>query len=213
MGAGGILPHCQLQCRAGVQQLPQEEGLRSSIGLPVRSHSHSQVPTPRRLNFVGRLAREILRQTHYRVTTYLDEMSGWFDERGRELIGIRTFTLLNKSIGVFGVTGLDRLYCFMIVKSLQDLVQSFREQIKTLTPYLSKVTSELQPTSIIPSSADRVYQEAIRATAGAFDELVPAISRIGQIQLIRKHIANDLNFSGKIDSKTLFYSLDSMNVS
>jgi len=165
------------------------------------------------VNFIGRLAREILRQTGFRATTYLDQMSGWFDERGRELIGIRTFTLLNKSIGVFGVTGLDRLYCFMIVKCLQDLVQSFRDQIKTLTPYLSKVTSELQPTSIIPSSADRVYQEAIRATTTAFDELVPAISRIGQIQLIRKHIANDLNFSGKIDSKTLFYSLESMNVS
>jgi WASH complex subunit strumpellin len=52
------------------------------------------------VNFTGRLAREISRQTEPAKTTYLYPMSGWFDEQGRELVGIRTFSLLKSAVGV-----------------------------------------------------------------------------------------------------------------
>jgi len=61
----------------------------------------------------------LLQHTHYHNTIFLDQMAAWYDKDGRELIGIRTFDLLLRSVGVFGVTGLDRLLCFMIVKELQ----------------------------------------------------------------------------------------------
>lgn len=149
------------------------------------------------VNFIGRLAREIIRQSSYQSTTYLDLMSGWFDPQGRELIGIRTFTVLNNSVGVFGVTGLDRLYCFMIVKKLQDLVSSCRTLIKSSAGYFDKVANELHPTSTIPNSADRIYQEVVRMTTASFDKIIVFIARIGQMQLIRRHIANNLNVSNE----------------
>jgi len=163
------------------------------------------------INFIGRLAREIITQTSFKSTTYLDQMSGWFDGTGRELIGIRTLTLLNRSVGVFGVTGLDRLYCFMVVKKLQDLVSECRKQIKVAGSYFDKVNSALHPTSTIPNTADRIYIDALKQTAPIFDAIIPTLARIGQVQLIRKHIANNLNFSAKIDSKTLFYTLEALN--
>lgn len=70
-------------------------------------------------------------------------MSAWFDKEGRffkklfyyyysyiiirELIGIRTFDLLATSVGVFGLSGLDKLLCFMMVKELQQFISHLRK--------------------------------------------------------------------------------------
>ena len=38
-----------------------------------------------------------------------------------QVVGMRTFTLLHRSIGTFGIQGLDRLLSFMIVTELRAL--------------------------------------------------------------------------------------------
>ena len=35
------------------------------------------------------------------------------------MVGIRTFDLLNRGVGIFGLTGMDRLISFMIVRDMQ----------------------------------------------------------------------------------------------
>ena len=145
------------------------------------------------VNFIGRLGREILRQTDYRSTTYLDQMSSWYDETGKELIGIRTFTLLINSVGVFGVTGLDRFYSFMIVKELQDFVNLCKSQMKAAAKTFAAISTQLHPTSIIPSHADKLYTEAVAVTTKFTSSFMAIMCKIGQMQLIRRQIASLLN--------------------
>ncbi len=90
-------------------------------------HQSVAIPIPRykpldsdSKTFVGRLARELLRQTDPHETMYLWPMSGWFSPSdGKELVGLRTFELLKSAVGVVGLAGLDRLFCFMIVFRVQ----------------------------------------------------------------------------------------------
>ena len=77
-------------------------------------------------NFMGRLVNELLLQTNPKTTVFVDVMQGWYDKEGREGVGLRTFDLMNKGVGVFGLTGMDRLICFMMVKDLQDFVRYYR---------------------------------------------------------------------------------------
>jgi WASH complex subunit strumpellin len=77
------------------------------------------------VNFMGRLARELLRQTDVRVAVYVEGMQGWYDKDEREVVGIRTFDLLNRGVGIFGLTGMDRLISFMIVRDMQVPISFF----------------------------------------------------------------------------------------
>jgi hypothetical protein len=48
------------------------------------------------VNFMGRLTRELLCQTDPKHTTYVESMQGWYDAKGAEVVGIRTFSLLHR---------------------------------------------------------------------------------------------------------------------
>lgn len=47
----------------------------------------------------------------------------------REIVGIKTFSLLQSAIGTFGLNGVDKLLCFMIVDRLQSTTKIVRQQI------------------------------------------------------------------------------------
>jgi WASH complex subunit strumpellin len=91
------------------------------------------VPIPRfnplddgSLNFMGRICQELLLHSNCTTTTYLNQMSAWFDRDGRELIGMKTFALLMRSVEVFGVIGIDLLMSFMIARDLVQLLNKIR---------------------------------------------------------------------------------------
>lgn len=55
-----------------------------------------------------------------RVTCYIDQMNTWYDLRShQEVTNNRLFSEIQNTLGTFGLNGLDRLLCFMIVKELQ----------------------------------------------------------------------------------------------
>lgn len=89
-------------------------------------------------------------------------MSAWFDPpSGREVVGIKTFAQLVRSLGTFGISGLDRLLCFMTVKDLQGFTNQTRAIVekkdKTNRLLLDEIEDELHPTSIIPKNTGKVY--------------------------------------------------------
>lgn len=87
-----------------------------SDAIPIPQFPQPQHPEGRRsVNFTGRLVRELLAQTNPLRTVYVESMQGWYDEKQREQVGIRTFSLLHRGVGTFGLTGMDRLISFMIV--------------------------------------------------------------------------------------------------
>lgn len=73
----------------------------------------------------------------YRVTCYMDQMNTWYDLKShQEVTNNRLFSEIQNTLGTFGLNGLDRLLCFMIVKELQ--VISPQKGNKTSTRLLIK---------------------------------------------------------------------------
>lgn len=181
-------------------------------------YQSTAIPIPRfpsvdnSVNFIGRLARALLQHTNYNNTIFLDQMSAWYDKDGRELIGIRTFDLLLRSVGVFGVSGLDRLLCFMIVKELQTFVATVRKMMdKNMSKFLTDFTKELSPTSTLPTNTVKLYNTAVNYTSKLWPIFMSTTSRIGQMQLLRRQIANALNWLTKLDSNSLSLNLTVIN--
>lgn len=55
-----------------------------------------------------------------RVTCYIDQLNTWYDLKShQEVTNNRLFSEIQNTLGTFGLNGLDRLLCFMIVKELQ----------------------------------------------------------------------------------------------
>jgi WASH complex subunit strumpellin len=163
---------------------------------------------------IGRFARELLQQSNYRRTTYLDQMSAWFDPpSGREVVGIKTFAQLLRSLGAFGISGLDRLLCFMTVKDLQSFTAQTRAAVekKDMKQFLVEFEGELHPTSIIPMNTQKVYSSGTNKTKGLIPLFLETVTKLGQIQLIRRQISNLLNFSSKLDSNSLYCALENFN--
>ena len=78
---------------------------------------------------MGRLVREILRITDPRTTFYAEQRNTWYDVRTKPpsaVIDILLFRKLHRAVGSFGLSGLDRLLSFMIVKELQLLTGSIQ---------------------------------------------------------------------------------------
>ena len=77
---------------------------------------------------MGRLTREVLLQTDPRRTVYVEPMSAWF-EGNQEIVGIKTFSLIQDSVGVYGLSGMDRLLCFMLVDQLQQYCTLYEKNV------------------------------------------------------------------------------------
>lgn len=92
------------------------------------------------VTFMGRLARELLFQTSPSTSVYVESMQGWYDLNGKEIVGIRTFSLLNRGVGIFGLTGLDKLTQFIIVKEISDFIKILRRTVnKRVQDFLAKL--------------------------------------------------------------------------
>jgi len=183
----------------------QDEAIPIPVYAPVDNDS---------VNMIGRFARELLQQTNHRRTTYLDQMSAWFDPTsGRELVGIKTFAQLLRSLGVYGISGLDRLLCFMTVKDLQAFTAHTRALVakKDMKQHLADFEADLHPPSIIPNDTPKPYAKGLSRIKSFIPVLLDTVTKIGQMQLIRRQVANLLNFSCKLDSNSLYCALDNFN--
>lgn len=101
----------------------------------------------------------------------------------------------------------------MIVKDLSDFVRLFRRLVtKSVAAFLQTVSQELHPTTQFPANSSKLYAVAASKMSKLVPLLLELITRIGQMQLIRRQIANELNFSAKLDSKLLSSALEAMNL-
>jgi WASH complex subunit strumpellin len=166
----------------------------------------------------------------FRSSIYLDSYSAWFSvEGGRELVGIRTFSLLLRSVGVFGLHGIDRLLCFIMVDLLQRFVKKMspvldddsekeKQRIKAggkgqpIWLHLDQIAAALLPATVMPSGGGpRLYDEMCRRTEQLNPMLLQLVGRLGQAQLVRRQIANALKFSARLESGLLSSALDAVN--
>ena len=84
------------------------------------------------VNFTGRLTNALRSATDYARTVYAPEFGGWFHPNGIESAGLNMFGILNKSVGVAGLCGMDRLLSFRIVHDLRSLLSFMTRDVKSL---------------------------------------------------------------------------------
>lgn len=171
-------------------------------------------------NFIGRLTNEILRVTDPKATIYVDATSTWYDVKTRiEIIDVKMFSKLQVAIGTFGINGLDRLLSFMIVQELQTFLRLLQRGIlqdKQWTELLSSFVTTLEgPSSTVTKPTiqpTKMYSSMLAKTQKVLtSRFLDSILKIGQMQLLRYHIAHELNTCCKFDSKYLAGSLSTFN--
>jgi hypothetical protein len=101
-------------------------------------------------NFMGRVMNSLLFLTDSTRTVYAPECSAWFvhsasDQKQKlqptqEVCGIRTFALLERSLGTIGLRGLDRLFSFRAVHELNIFLKFYTTEINPFRPFLDQVS-------------------------------------------------------------------------
>jgi hypothetical protein len=64
---------------------------------------------------------------------------------------------------------------------------------KNMSKFLTDFTKELSPTSTLPTNTVKLYNTAVNYTSKLWPIFMSTTSRIGQMQLLRRQIANALN--------------------
>eukprot|EP00941_MAST-03F_sp_MAST-3F-sp1_P002473 g2473.t1 len=164
-------------------------------------------------NFMGRLCAAILGLTDARITVYAPECTGWYQLNGAEVAGISLFSRINRGVGVFGMAGLDTVLAFRIVRDLQRLTGVHQAAIQDggILQFLTDAEDALSPFHSVPISAKKVYASLEKKLRPHLDKTLEFVLRVGQAQLLRKSLRNELNFTAKLDSQLLYSTLEAFN--
>ncbi|XP_013376761.1 PREDICTED: WASH complex subunit strumpellin isoform X3 [Chinchilla lanigera] len=172
-------------------------------------------PVDESVTFIGRLCREILRITDPKMTCHIDQLNTWYDMKThQEVTSSRLFSEIQTTLGTFGLNGLDRLLCFMIVKELQNFLSMFQKIIlrdRTVQDTLKTLMNAVSPLKSIVANSNKIYLSAIAKTQKIWTPYLEAIMKVGQMQILRQQIANELNYSCRFDSKHLAAALENLN--
>ncbi|KAF7479444.1 WASH complex subunit strumpellin [Marmota monax] len=201
-------------------------------------------PVDESVTFIGRLCREILRITDPKMTCHVDQLNTWYDMKThQEVTSSRLFSEIQTTLGTFGLNGLDRLLCFMIVKELQNFLSMFQKIIlrdRTVQDTLKTLMNAVSPLKSIvgkhpessqgggdtvaflsllnrklffnfSANSNKIYLSAIAKTQKIWTAYLEAIMKVGQMQILRQQIANELNYSCRFDSKHLAAALENLN--
>ncbi|XP_011832678.1 PREDICTED: WASH complex subunit strumpellin [Mandrillus leucophaeus] len=149
------------------------------------------------------------------MTCHIDQLNTWYDMKThQEVTSSRLFSEIQTTLGTFGLNGLDRLLCFMIVKELQNFLSMFQKIIlrdRTVQDTLKTLMNAVSPLKSIVANSNKIYFSAIAKTQKIWTAYLEAIMKVGQMQILRQQIANELNYSCRFDSKHLAAALENLN--
>ncbi|KAG5888366.1 hypothetical protein JTB14_033503 [Gonioctena quinquepunctata] len=172
--------------------------------------------TDQSVNFVGRLAREVIRLTDPRNSVFLDQTLTWYDIKTRRaILSKETVASIASAIEIAGLVGLDRLFSFMIITALQKLtgyLENKSVKISSWTNIISAIQIEMNQ-SAEPQNPLKLYQTYINRCTKIWPDFLENVLLVGQLQLLRNLIAFYLNTSCKFNAKNLESSLRSLNKS
>lgn len=149
--------------------------------------------------FMGSLARQIVQLTDARVCTYINICSAWFDVKSQsEVINTKMFAKLGEALGVVGLHGLDMLYAFMIKNQLLNVQDIFRANQDKI--YFGPNNPDMKEIDLTIPKIQKTAQQ-----------IADVLVLIGTLQILRKHLAYQLNTSCKFDSAHLEASIRTFN--
>uniref|UniRef100_A0A4X1SZ38 WASH complex subunit 5 n=1 Tax=Sus scrofa TaxID=9823 RepID=A0A4X1SZ38_PIG len=195
----------------GIIKIQDWQSMYQSTHIPIPKFT----PVDESVTFIGRLCREILRITDPKMTCHIDQLNTWYDMKThQEVTSSRLFSEIQTTLGTFGLNGLDRLLCFMIVKELQNFLSMFQKIIlrdRTVQETLKTLMNAVSPLKSIVANSNKIYFSAIAKTQKIWTAYLEAIMKVGQMQILRQQIANELNYSCRFDSKHLAAALENLN--
>ena len=203
--------HVEQECNGFTRrkQINDWESEFQSTEIPIPDHAPLDAESK---NFMGRLLREVLRQTDPKTTRYIGQHSAWFNAEGAEVMGIRTFALLTSAVGNVGLAGLDRLLSFTVTQRLQSCMETYAERLTgELGATIRAADTALRPLGCVSGESTAVYDRVIADTASAWDDMTSTLAVIGQAQLLRRLLNAELVANARIDSHTLSRVLDAAN--
>jgi len=171
------------------------------------------------LTFMGRVMHSLLVLTEPNRTIYAPECSAWYEHSASdvkaaqhqtiETCGIRTFQLLERSIGVIGLRGVNRLLAFRAVHCCNQFMKYYDQHVqKPHRSLLEQIRNFLSPEYKIPENSTRFYTTAIKKLEHLLLPILTYLHKIGQGQLIRRQITFSLQFGCQSDAHLLYQSLD-----
>ncbi|KAI0224187.1 hypothetical protein LSAT2_024791 [Lamellibrachia satsuma] len=139
------------------------QSIYQSVAIPIPRYA----PVDGSVNFIGRLVREILRITDPKSTSYVEQTNAWYDLKTKQEVLNRTvFEKIEGSVGTWGLTGLDRLLCFMIVQELQNYLRVIQSSmLKASASFFNDFSKALGPVEGTVAQAPKVYSHACTRTS------------------------------------------------
>jgi WASH complex subunit strumpellin len=204
--------HVEQECNIFLKKKVFEyESIYQSKNIPIPIYAPIAGTEPS-VNFIGRLAREILRITDPKTTYYLEKKSAWYDLKTKEeVVNLRSFKKLENSLNVFGLHGLDRLYSYMISKELQIVTLNLKRNEKIIDEVYKVSLEQMKSLTTNSDVNGKFYTSVVNKLGKLFAFCLDPIMRIGQLQILRKKICYELNNAAKFDSKQLFHALATFN--
>lgn len=204
------------ECNSFLRTKVQDwQSVHQSKAIPIPSFPPPS-QDPMSVNFIGRLARELIRITDPKQTIYVEHMTTWYDMKThKEVINIKVFSKINKSLGIAGLTGLDKLLSFMIVTEIQNLLGALHKGVlkdKAWLEMFGTVSKGLAPATGVISNPARWYSQHWSRAQRVWPQILEWVLKVGQMQLLRKHIGYELNVACRFDSKHLAAALGNMNL-
>jgi WASH complex subunit strumpellin len=140
--------HVEQECNSFLKKKVFEyESIYQSKTIPIPIYPPLNSPGAEfSVNFIGRLAREILRITDPKTTYYIEKKNAWFDLKTKEeVVNLKLFKQLGQCLNSFGLHGLDRLYSFMISKDLQLVMGHLERNSKLIDEVYRAALPQMEP--------------------------------------------------------------------
>lgn len=107
--------------------------------------------------------------------------------------------------------GLDRLFAFRTVHEFNSFLKFYNTEVHPFRTLLDQVREQLFPEYMTIPNASKTYASVMKKVENLMLSLLKHVRRIGQGQLIRRQIANVLQFGCKLDAHLLSQALDTFN--
>uniref|UniRef100_A0A1I8NPM8 WASH complex subunit strumpellin n=2 Tax=Stomoxys calcitrans TaxID=35570 RepID=A0A1I8NPM8_STOCA len=190
-----------------------------STTIPIPTFPPLQGDCSKSNNFIGRLAYEILQCTDPHNTIYLDLKATWYDKKPphKEVLDCRFFYKMREAIGPAGLVGLDRLYTYMFANDLKKNMEKLQHNIendKMWSSTLSQLTVELESKEFpgaYAANPAKFYATYHQRWLKVWPTMVDWILELGHKQILRQHLAFELNRSSKVNAKNLESALETFN--
>ena len=145
----------------------------------------------------------LLKLTDPKVAIYSRHLMGWYNTDGEQLCGLKFFALLRKSIGVQGILGLETLLVHSISNEMQRFLKFYHDMMKNYRLILEQIRDNLFPEWKTPSDNDNIYTTAQKKVSKLMVPFMTFFSRIGQMQLLRIQLKNELQLGSRIEATKL----------